>query len=168
MDQNDPDKEWLTQRYDMLAKKFNEQYQAGRARGREAMEVALENAREQLTSLGEFSAEQGTVLKDYLERDMEQTIEDAQKLGEEAKEIFHPSRLGAGALASLAAVLEMTGNALDSLTRKTKEALTYKTGEITSAGSLTCQACGQKMQLKKTGHIPPCPKCSATLFHKGY
>lgn len=168
MNNSDHEKARLAQQYDVFASKFKEIYLSGKERGSEAMSVALEKSREQLTALGEFSAEQGEVLKEYLGRDLEQIISNAQRLGEEAKEKLHPARLGAGALSSLAAVLELTGNALHSLMNKTVQALTYKTGEITSAGSLTCQACGQKMQLKKTGHIPPCPKCSGTLFHKGY
>ena len=43
-----------------------------------------------------------------------------------------------------------------------------KTGEITSAGTLTCTACGQKVHLKSTGVVPPCPSCHATQFRKGY
>lgn len=131
--------------YDKLASKFNEIYLAGKERGRESMSVALEKAHEQLTALGEFSAEQGKELKQYLARDLDQTIVDAQLLGDEAKEKFHPSRFGAGALSSLTSVLEFTGDALRSLSGKAKEALTYRTGEITSAGTLTCQACGQKV-----------------------
>lgn len=168
MDNNDQDKDKLARQYDMLASKFNELYLAGKERGRESMSVALEKAREQLTALGEFSAEQGEELKQYLARDLDQTIVDVQQLGEEAKERLHPARLGAGALSSLVTMLELTGNALRSLSDKTKETLTYKTGEMTSAGTLTCQACGQKMQIKQTGHVPPCPKCSGTLFNKGY
>jgi len=168
MENNDQEKDKLARKYDMLASKFNEFYLAGKERGRESMSAALENAREKMTALGEFSAEQGEELKQFLARDLDQTIADAQKLGEEAKERLHPSRLGAGALSSLAAVLEFTGNALRSLSDKTKETLTYKTGEMTSAGTLTCQACGEKVQLKKTGHVPPCPKCKTTLFSKGY
>ena len=122
----------------------------------------------QLTVLGEFSAEHGEKLKEYLARDLDQTISTAQRLGEEAKERFHPARMGAGALASLAAVLEFTGNALHALSDKAKGSLAYKTGEMTSAGTLTCQACGQKVHLKGTGHVPPCPKCNGTLFNKGY
>ncbi|MGW8229347.1 MAG: zinc ribbon-containing protein, partial [Gammaproteobacteria bacterium] len=95
-------------------------------------------------------------------------VEHAQHLGEEAKERLNQSRLGAGALSSLATVLELTSNKLHSLSEKTKEKLTYNTGEMTSAGTLTCQVCGQKIHLKETGHIPPCPKCNGTLFHKGY
>ncbi|MFH2013106.1 MAG: hypothetical protein ABIJ37_10460 [Pseudomonadota bacterium] len=158
----------MARQYDMLASKFNELYLAGKERGREAMSVALEKAHEKLTSLGEFSVEQGEELKKYLARDLDQTISDAHQLGEEAKKRLNPARLGAGALSSLAAVLELTSNALRSLGDKTKETLTYSTGEISSAGTLTCQACGQKVHFEKTGHVPPCPKCKGTLFSKGY
>ncbi len=168
MELSEEEKAKLARQYDKLASKFNELYLAGKERGRESMTVALEKAHEQMTTLGEFTAEHGAELKNYMARDLEQTIADAQRLGEEAKERLNPGRLGAGALASLATVLESTGNALHSLSEKTKGKLTYKTGEITSAGTLTCQACGEAIHLKQTGHIPPCPKCSATLFHKGY
>jgi Zn finger protein HypA/HybF involved in hydrogenase expression len=168
MELSEQEKAKLAQQYDKLASKFNELYLAGKERGRESMAVALEKAHEQMTALGEFSAEQGEVLKQYMARDLDQTIADAQHLGEEAKERLHPARLGAGALSSLATVLELTSNALHALSDKTKEKLTYKTGEVTSAGTLTCQACGQKVHLKETGHVPPCPKCKGTLFNKGY
>ncbi|MDP2266809.1 MAG: hypothetical protein Q8J70_09685 [Thiobacillus sp.] len=168
MELSEQEKAKLAQQYDKLAGKFNELYLAGKERGRDAMSVALEKSHEQMAALGEFSAEHGAELKKYMARDMDQTIADAQHMGEEAKERLNPGRLGAGALASLAAVLESTGNALQSLGEKTKEKLTYKTGEVTSAGTLTCQACGEAMHFKETGHIPPCPKCSGTLFNKGY
>jgi isocitrate dehydrogenase len=168
MEINDQDKEKLAQKYDLLASKFKEFYQAGKERSSESMSEALEKAREQLTALGEFSTEQGQELKQYLARDLDQTISDAQKLGEEAKEKLNPARLGAGALASLSSILELTGNALRTLSDKTKEKLSYKTGEITSAGTLTCQTCRQEVHIKKTGRVPPCPKCSGTLFSKGY
>ena len=168
MEISEQDKAKLAQQYDKLASKFNELYLAGKERGSEAMTVALEKAHEQLTAVEEFSVEQGEELKKYLARDLDQTIADAHHLGEEAKDRLNPSRLGAGALSSLAAVLELTSNALHSLSVKTKETLTYTTGEMTSAGTLTCLACEQEVHLKKTGHVPPCPKCGGTLFNKGY
>ena len=168
MENNEQDTNVLVAQYDKLAGNFNEIYLAGKKRGREAMSVALDKSHEQLTNLGEFSAERGGELKQYLARDLDQTISYAQHLGEEAKERLNPSRLGAGALSSLATALELTSDALHSLSDKTKETLAYKTGEITTAGTLTCQACVQKVHLKETGHVPPCPKCTATLFDKGY
>jgi len=108
MENNEQDKTKLAQQYDKLASKFNELYLTGKERGRDAMSAALDKANEQMTSIGEFSAEQGKVLKQYLARDLDQTIADAQQLGEEAKERLHPARLGAGALSSIATVLELT------------------------------------------------------------
>jgi len=168
MEHKDQDKSRLAEQYDKFAEKFNELYWTGKLRGRDAMTEALDKAYENLVALGELGAEQGQDLKKFLARDLDQTIVDAQQLGDEAKERFHPARLGAGALSSIAAVLEFGGDALRSLSSKAKESLGYRTGEMSSAGTLTCQACGQSVHLKQTGHVPPCPKCSATLFSKGY
>jgi len=168
MENNEQEKHKLAEQYDKLAGKFNELYLAGKARGREAMSVALDRAGEQLAAVGEFGTEQGEALKQFIARDLDQTISDARHLGDEARERLNPTRLGEGALSSLAAALELGSSALHSLSDKTKKKFTYKTGEMTSAGTLTCQACEQKVVLKKTGHIPPCPKCCSTVFHKGY
>ncbi len=166
------EKEKLLEQYDAFAEKFKDFYLAGKERGQEAMSQAMEKAQHELTDIGKLSAEQGEFMKAYLARDLDHIISDTKDLGhtisDEAKEKLKPSRLRAGALSSLAFVLEQTTNALHALKDKTVDAISYRTGEITSAGSLTCQSCGFKMHLKKTGHIPPCPKCSATAFHKGY
>ena len=168
MSNSEQDKSELAAQYDKLADEVLKLYLAGRERSRAALEAAMDKASAQMTALGEFSAEQGQEFRRYLSRDLEQTVADAQKLGDEAKDKLHPARLGAGALASLASVLEFTSQALHSLSDRTKQALTYKTGEITTAGTLTCQACGQQVHLKHTGHVPPCPRCSGTVFSKGY
>ena len=154
--------------YDRFTERARELFEAGQERSREAMEKAMEVAREQLSAAGEFSAEQGEAFKRFMRRDLEQTEEDMRALGHEAKERLHPARLGAGALSSMARVLEATGSALQSLSRKAEDALRYTTGEITAAGTLTCLHCGQTLQLKRTSVIPPCPQCHGSAFRKGY
>lgn len=166
------EKEKLVAQYDAFAEKFKDLYLAGKVRGKEAMALAMEKAQSEFSALGEFSTAQSELMKKYLTRDLEQTLVDIQEkahaFSDEAKEKLQPSRLHAGALSSLVYVLDHTSDALHSLKNKTLDAITYNTGEITTVGSLTCQECGCKMHFKKTGHIPPCPKCSGTLFHKGY
>jgi rubrerythrin len=168
METSDQTKQPLLKKYDLLAKKFHQAYLDGKGRGTEAVTDALEKAHQQMLDAEEFTVEQGRELKKYLIRDLDQTIADFDYLGDEAKDKLNPSRLGAGVLASLAAVLEAAESALHSLTEKAKDKLSYKSGEITSAGTLTCQACGQEVHLKATGHVPPCPKCKASQFKKGY
>jgi Zn finger protein HypA/HybF involved in hydrogenase expression len=42
----------------------------------------------------------------------------------------------------------------------------YHTGEIAAPGALTCDNCGAELHFEKPGHIPPCPKCSGTLYRR--
>ena len=42
----------------------------------------------------------------------------------------------------------------------------YHTGEITGPGTLVCDKCQEKLHFHKAGHIPPCPKCRGTHFHR--
>ena len=154
--------------YDRFAEKSRELFEANHEKGREALDKAMDLAREQLAAAGEFSAEQGEQFKKFLRRDLEQTADDMRRLGQEAQERLHPSRVGAGALSSLARLMHATGDSLNSLSRKAEETLAYNTGELTTAGTLTCSACNQKVHLKDTGHVPPCPKCHSTRFRKSY
>jgi len=161
-------KDRLTAQYDRFAARFHELFEASREKGREALDISMEKAREQMTALGELSAEQAKLFSEYLKRDMQQAAEKMRRLGEEAKERLHPSRVGAGALASLASLLQLGGKTLLELSLKTRQALTYKAGEITTAGTLTCIMCRNTMQFTKTSQIPPCPHCQGITFRKGY
>jgi len=154
--------------YDRFAERSREIFEAGQEKSKEAMEKAMEGAREQFTAAGEFSAEQGEAFKKFMRRDLEQTAEEMRALGQEAKERLNPARLGAGALSSMARLLDAAGVALQSLSQKAEDVLHFSTGDITTAGTLSCTQCGQTVQLKRTTKIPPCPGCHGTRFRKGY
>ncbi|MDP2239814.1 MAG: hypothetical protein Q8K18_06580 [Burkholderiales bacterium] len=170
MDKPNPEqiKERLAEQYDKFAAKSHELFEASRDKSQEALNVAIEKTREQMTALGELSAEQAKLFQDYMKRDLEQTADEMKRLGEQAKERLRPSRVGAGALSSLAALLQLGGNALWQMSKKTDQALIYNAGEITSAGTLTCTNCGHQIHFRSTGNIPPCAKCQKTTFRKSY
>ncbi|MDQ7001260.1 MAG: hypothetical protein Q9N02_01045 [Ghiorsea sp.] len=109
--------------------------------------VAMEKAREQ-----------GGKIKTFVENDFSRL----------AKEKLNPSRLATGALASVSTLMHVTGLALSKFADKADDALSCKSGEVTDAGHLVCKACGYDMHFKKTGAIPPCPKCHETEFKKRY
>ncbi len=158
----------ISELYDRFAEYSREAFESGKEKTGEAWEKSMEVARKKLDETGEFTAEQGEVFKSYLRRDLEQTREDMQRLGKEAKDSLNPSRLGAGALSTLARFLNSAGDALTSLSMKAENALVYHSGEITAAGTLTCTSCGHKIHLKKTAVVPTCPECQGTSFRKGY
>ena len=155
----------VADQYDELAARFKELFEAGAEKSSEYAAVAMEKAREQLTAAGAFSEEQGKNLKTFLERDLSQM---AETMRDEAREKLNPSRVGAGAMSSLSSLLDMAGSALSSVAEKTKKAISCHSGEITSAGTLTCIACEHDIHFKTTGRVPPCPTCHATEFRKSY
>lgn len=170
MDKPNPEqlRERLAEQYDKFAAKSHELFEASRDKSQEALNVAIEKTREQMTALGELSTEQAKLFSNYMKRDLDQTAEEMKRLGEQAKERLHPSRVGAGALSSLASLLQLGGNALWQMSKKADQALLYNAGEITSAGTLTCMNCMHQLHFGKTGSIPPCAKCQNTTFKKSY
>ena len=154
--------------YDKLAERAQELFHASKDKSAEAIEAAVELARKQLTEAGIFSSERGKAFKEYLLNDLDRLREFSREIGEEAKARFEPTRLGNGALASLSGLLHSASETLQDWAKKTDQALAFRTGEVTSAGSLTCENCGKTLHLKKSGHIPPCPDCTGTFFKKGY
>ena len=162
---DDAESDAATEQYDELADKFHEEFEAGAEKTAEFAHKAMEKAREKLTHAGHFTEEQGHRLKTFLENDFVRLTEEVRA---GAKEKLNPSRLGAGALASMSKLLHKTGVVLSGFAEKADGALACKSGEITSAGKLTCTACGYEMNFKKTGRVPPCPKCHKTEFTKGY
>lgn len=154
--------------YDRFAEYTRIAMEQGKEKSRAAWEEAMDHARQQMEAAGDFSAEQGEVFKQFLRRDLEQTGADMQRLGKEAKVSLHPARVSAGALSSLAKILSFTGSMLTGLSEKAEQALVYKSGEITMAGTLTCSSCGKAIHLRKTSVVPVCDGCQGTTFRKGY
>ncbi len=161
-------KDKLAEQYDKFAARAHELFAAGREKSNEALHVAIEKAREQMAALGELSEEQAKEFQQYLQRDLEQTARDFHKLGEGAKDKLNPSRIGAGALDSMAALLYVGSEALLIMSIKAEEALTYKAGEITSAGTLTCSNCGHASDFSQTHFVQLCPQCKRGIFKKSY
>lgn len=133
--------------------------------GRKTLDEALKKAKDEMTRAGEFSKEQVDRVGEFVRRDI---IENAGKAVEAVKNAVDPQRLSAGIQDFIARILTSTADAIGGLAQKTEENLEHKTGEPTSAGTLTCKECGAQMHLKHASRIPPCPKCHKTVFRKTY
>lgn len=133
--------------------------------GKKTLDEALKKAKEELAKAGEVSSEQLEKMATYVRRDI---VENAGKATEAVKKAVDPQRVAVGVQSVFARILTSAADALNELANKTEKTLEFKTGEVTSAGTLTCKDCGAEMHLKATGRIPPCPKCHKTLFRKSY
>ena len=52
------------------------------------------------------------------------------------------------------------------LLQKDHPSMTFRTGDITSAGTLTCESCGWTIIASRTTLLPACPQCGETHFRK--
>jgi len=136
--------------------------------GKKTFEEALKKAGDEFTAAGKFSREQADKIGSYVRRDLSMLGNQADKAREAIKKAVDPQRVAAGAQSALARILASAAETLGEWAEKSEKHVEYKTGEVTSPGTLTCKGCGNAIHLTGTGHIPPCPKCRATLFRKSY
>lgn len=45
-------------------------------------------------------------------------------------------------------------------------AMTFRTGDITTAGTVACESCGWTIQTTRTTLLPACPQCGETAYRK--
>ena len=133
--------------------------------GKKTLDEALKKAKEEAAKASEVSGEQLDKVASYVKRDV---AENAGKATEAVKKAVDPQRVAAGAQSIFARILNSAADALSDLADKAEKATEFKTGEVTSAGTLTCKDCGAEMHMKTTGRIPPCSKCRKTTFRKSY
>lgn len=107
--------------FDRLLNRFQNLFQQAGETTAAAFDRALEAACDGLVSAGEFTAENGERLRQFLRRDLLQRD--------------HPT-------------------------------MTFRTGDITTAGTLTCAGCGWTVITTRTTVLPPCPQCTETAFRK--
>ena len=87
---------------------------------------------------------------------------------EQARRSLDLDRIGAGAMGFVQRMAQRAGSQLDSFATRLDERLTYKTGEVTGPGTLTCTQCSQQLSFEQATRIPPCPKCRGTNYRRGY
>lgn len=133
--------------------------------GKKTVDDALKKASEELNKAGNYSSEQIDKVRSYVRRDL---VENANKARDAVKATVDPQRMAAGVQSVFSRILTSAADALSELASKTEKALEFKTGEVTSPGTLTCKECGAEMHFKATVRIPPCPKCHKTMFRKSY
>lgn len=136
--------------------------------GRKNLDEALKKAGDELSSAGNFTKEQVEKVSKYIKHDIQHTFAGAEKGAQPIKEAVNPKRIVVGAQSLFSKILLSTAETLSDWAEKSEHLLEYKTGEITSPGTLTCKKCSEQIHIKKTGRIPPCPKCHHTMYRKSY
>lgn len=157
---------------------------------KESISQAMDKAIDDLKEMGEHSKETIAKAAETLKKDIASTTENIkpkvdkvtgpakeqfdnwlnkggalwQDIANEAGYIkeFSRDKSGAFFLNVTKALHEWSSN----ITEKLGTSLKYKSGEMTHGGEFMCTSCEGKINLKKPGRIPPCPKCSNSEYRR--
>lgn len=130
------------------------------------LKTSIDKAKETAVELGELTRDEAELIGAYLRRDLEDAGEYLAETGNEFKDWFHfdmeliEDRL----LEMFTAAADQTKLALLQWAQHAQRVSEYRSGEITTVGSLQCLNCGELLHFHSTGHIPPCPKCHESRF----
>ena len=129
---------------------------------------ALDNARDRAVELEELTREEADKVSRYVERDLHEAASFLADTGQEFRDwlSFDWQLMQNRMLDMFAGMADQTSLALKDIAEQARQASLYHTGEITAPGLLECVECGEALHFQKTGHIPPCPKCKATVFRR--
>jgi len=158
----------LVAAYEELLKRTHEAMAHARQETAPALRELLDKARDNMVELGELTREEAAKVAEYVERDIKDAAEYLARTGEDLRQWwrFDVSQIQERMLEMFTSVADQTNVQLQNWARQAHQAAGYHTGEITGPGTLICAACGAELQMHKTGHIPPCPKCHAILFRR--
>lgn len=133
----------------------------------ETVRNAVERAIAQLREVGGYTADTINKVADTIKKDLASA---AVKMGPEWKK-FSTRSADAFAVwrdrgrAFLAGAATAVGQWLQDAGRRFEQQ-TYRAGEMTASGTFECVSCGNRLELERAGHLPPCPQCHSLEFRR--
>ena len=159
--------EGLNEAYKIVLKKTMEVAHQLEENTGPALHTLIDKTSKSLSDLNELTKEESEIISEYLKRDL---IEAADYMTKSKKDFkswlaVDIELIETYFLKLLEQAADQTKIELNKL-KFTAENAEYHTGEITGPGVLMCDKCGENLHFHDSGHIPPCPKCNDTHFHR--
>ncbi len=162
------DWERLIQAYEGMLQRAEHGLAMAAAGSETALAHALYAARRTAVDLGELTREEADKVHEFVSRDL---YDAGQQLAMEEREVADRLRLGTLSVEKallvrftrLAQAAKLELRHLDKARRRLAE---WHTGEVTGIGALRCRHCGELLHFERTGRIPPCPRCHATVYER--
>ena len=162
--------ERLEAAYRRMLERVNEGLQHAEEKSLTALRGSVDKAREVAHELGELTREEAETVAEFVQRDLHDAAEYAATTGSELREWlrFDLEQIGAQLVDMVAKVADRSRIELEEFTRTARKLGERHTGEVTGAGILVCEKCGEELHFKRSSRIPPCPRCHHTYFRKEY
>jgi len=161
--------EALGEAYEMLLDKVIEEAEAVKAKSGPALHHLIDEVAQKSSDVNELAGEEAVKIGKYLKRDLLDAASYLEKTGKAFKDWlgFDLALIEDRLRDNFSQAADQTTIELLKL-KQEAEIAGYHTGEITGPGTLVCDQCGEKLHFHKAGHIPPCPKCQSTRYHRAH
>jgi len=128
----------------------------------------VNDARDKLIKLEEIAEEDAEKVATWLERDLNDAVEYLSETDYAIKDWlgFETALIKNEVIRLLLEAADKTTLEWLRMKDNAHEPSVYHTGEISGPGTLICDQCGEKLVFHSSGHIPPCPVCHKTEFHR--
>ncbi len=128
----------------------------------------IDEARDKIVKVEDIAEEDAEELVKWLRRDFDDVINYVSETDYAVKDWlgFETSLIKSEFIQAMLDTADKTTLALLRMKENAHEPYKYHTGEIAGSGTLICDECGEKLHFHKAGHIPPCPQCKKTSFHR--
>ena len=155
--------EALGETYELLLEKaLQKAHQSGAILHRMINEI-----RGDIVALNKLGEDEVVKLEEYVKRDLIDAARYMDKTGKELKDWlgFDLALIERDFWEMFSAAADKTTTELLQIKLQAASA-EYHTGELIGLGTLVCDQCSEKLHFYKPSHIPPCPKCHSTHFHR--
>ena len=130
----------------------------------------LELAKEKTSELGGLTQEEINDIADFLKRDIEHAANSSQDAHNNDSLSdwfqFDVDLIEDFALDNFKSLADKTRIELAKIEFQADKYHPYKSGDIASPGTFTCNQCDKKIAFKSTSKIPHCPACQAQSFSR--
>lgn len=159
--------EALGEAYELLLDKTIEEAQTAKTKSGPALHQLIDEVAQKSSDVSELAGEEAIKIGHYLKRDLLDAASYLDKTGKALKDWlgFDITYLEDRLRDNFSQAADQTTIELLKL-KQEAAAAGYITGEITGPGTLVCDQCGEILHFHKAGHIPPCPKCKSSHFHR--
>ena len=166
-DEESTRKKWLNAYDDMMVRVKTAIEEAGE-HTLPALKRYIRNARDTAVELEELSKEEAEKVSMYLQRDMHDAGKHLAETGHELGDWlrFDIDQVEHRLLEALLKVADHTRIEMMQFENDIEEGPAWNAGEVTGPGTLACNSCGTTVRFHATGHIPECPNCGHTVYHR--
>ena len=128
----------------------------------------VDEAKDKIVKLGEVAEEDADKISTWLKRDLDDVVNYLSEADYAVKDWlgFETALIKSEIIRLLLETADKTTVELLRMKENAQKPFLYRTGEITGPGTLVCDECGENLHFHTIGHIPPCPKCHKTEFHR--